>query len=242
MHLAVPARFGGGVTVLLIFQGITYSTRWDDWQHEIVVEKISRADPEGLYPVCLEGERASPVEDCGGVTGYYDLLETIQDPEHEEHESMVRWACRDGVDYDPEECNLKSINRELRFYWPKGRRWSYPLAMSLVNRYVVIIRPKEPFLQWLKNTPDWDLDMTLQDLRTECTSILIPEFEDSEKTEAFMEHIYETIFEMKLDDWYRDETAWPQERSYELLRKWFDIEVHSTVIDLLDEEIEKESF
>jgi len=52
----------------------------DDWQHEILVENISLADPDGLYPVCIAGERASPVEDCGGVSGYYGLLEILSDP------------------------------------------------------------------------------------------------------------------------------------------------------------------
>jgi hypothetical protein len=214
----------------------------DDWLHEIVVGKISPADPEGLYPVCLAGERASPVEDCGGVTGYYDLLEAIRNADREEHESMITWARRNGVDYDPEECNLKSINRELRFYWPKGRRWSYPLATSLVNRHAAIVKPKEPFLQWLKNTPDWDLNITLEDLRLECMSILIPDFDGEQEQESFMEAIHQAIFEMELDAWYRDEAVWPKDRDYDLFKKWFDVEVHPMVIDTIDEEMEKEDF
>ena len=214
----------------------------DDWQHEIVVENISPADSDGLYPVCIAGERASPVEDCGGVSGYYELLEILSDPDHHEYEAMKEWACRDGEDYAPEECNLKSVNRELRFYWPKGRRWSYPLAMNSVDRRVAIIRPKGPFLKWLKNMPNWDLDLTLKDLKAECLSILIPGFEDSEKTDSFMKAIYERIFEAELSGWYKDETVWPQKRSYALFRRWFDVEIHSIVVDTLDEEIEKEDF
>lgn len=55
----------------------------DNWEHEIELEKISEPKPITFYPVCLDGERAYPPEDVGGVTGYADLLGIIQDPEHE---------------------------------------------------------------------------------------------------------------------------------------------------------------
>jgi hypothetical protein len=38
-------------------------------------------------------------EDCGGVPGYYDLLEAIRDPDHGEHADMLEWI---GGDFDPE--------------------------------------------------------------------------------------------------------------------------------------------
>ena len=57
----------------------------DNWEHEITIEEISPEDRDRMYPVCLDGERAAPMEDCGGVTGYYRLLRILQDPEHEEH-------------------------------------------------------------------------------------------------------------------------------------------------------------
>ena len=71
---------------------------------------------------------------------------------------------------------------------------------------------------------------------------MIPEFEDSKKTDSFMEAIYERIFEAELSVWYQDETVWPQKRSYALFRRWFDVEIHPIVVDSLDEEIEKDGF
>jgi hypothetical protein len=38
------------------------------------------------YPICIDGQRACPSEDCGGVNGYNRLLKTLSDPEDEEHE------------------------------------------------------------------------------------------------------------------------------------------------------------
>ena len=40
---------------------------------------------------CIAGARACPSEDCGGVPGYYRVLEVLADPHDEEHGSMLEW-------------------------------------------------------------------------------------------------------------------------------------------------------
>jgi hypothetical protein len=71
------------------------------------------------YPLCTAGERAGPPEDCGGVYGYYDLVEAISDPDHERHEEMLDWI----GEYDPEAFSLEEINRALpRFQRRKAAR------------------------------------------------------------------------------------------------------------------------
>ena len=89
----------------------------DSWDHRIVVAKILDPDPmaAGLAQ-CLDGERACPPEDCGGVPGYADLLEIIMDPKHEEYESMMEWL---GGRFDPEAFDRDKINKHLRkLRWP----------------------------------------------------------------------------------------------------------------------------
>ena len=56
---------------------------------------------------------ACPPEDCGGVWGYQELFEVIQDPEHPEYEEMLEWL---GEELDPEEFNLEETNRILAKY------------------------------------------------------------------------------------------------------------------------------
>ena len=72
----------------------------DDWQHDILVEKILPVEPDVKYPRFITGKRACPPEDCGGAWGYASLLEAIADPEHEEHTESLEWF---GEDFDPEE-------------------------------------------------------------------------------------------------------------------------------------------
>jgi len=82
----------------------------DSWEHELLLEKILESEAGITYPRCLKGKRACPPEDCGGVWGYEELLEVIQDPENPEHEDMLEWL---GDDFDPEEFDLDGVNRGL---------------------------------------------------------------------------------------------------------------------------------
>ncbi|MBS1252199.1 MAG: hypothetical protein MAG451_01237 [Anaerolineales bacterium] len=105
-------------------EGVGFSYTYDfgdNWEHEILVEKVFQADPEVRYPVCIAGERACPPEDCGGVWGYADLIEIIQDPEHEEHQEMAEWV---GDDFNPEAFDLEGVNETLEYFRPPatGRR------------------------------------------------------------------------------------------------------------------------
>jgi hypothetical protein len=51
----------------------------DNWQHTLLVEAIGVAATEAeAAPRCLTGRRACPPEDCGGLGGYYDILDLLE--------------------------------------------------------------------------------------------------------------------------------------------------------------------
>lgn len=82
----------------------------DSWKHIILVEKILFPQ-EGLErPVCLEGKRSAPPEDCGGTSGYDAFLKAISDPTHPDHDWLLEWA---GGEFDPERFDLAEVNRLL---------------------------------------------------------------------------------------------------------------------------------
>lgn len=83
----------------------------DGWEHDLKIEKVIPAEAGVHYPRCLTGKRNCPPEDCGGPWGYQNLLETLADPKHEDHESMREWL---GRDFDPEEFDLDEVNAGLR--------------------------------------------------------------------------------------------------------------------------------
>jgi hypothetical protein len=82
----------------------------DNWEHLIEVVKIGPPVKGVKYPVCLAGELACPPDDCGGLWGYYEKLEILKDPKHEDYEDTLKWM---GDDFNPEHFNLETINAEL---------------------------------------------------------------------------------------------------------------------------------
>jgi Plasmid pRiA4b ORF-3-like protein len=89
----------------------------DYWLHQVVLEDILPQKKSSRYPVCVEGERACPPEDCGGTWGYEEFLASISDPDHEEHDSMLEWI---GGSFDPEYFHPAKV----KFDDPK-KRWAF---------------------------------------------------------------------------------------------------------------------
>src|SRR5260370_5964742 len=89
----------------------------DTWEHSITVEKVLPPESGQAYPFCLGGKRHGPPEDCGGLPGFYNLLEAIGDPKHDQHEELLEWL---GDDFDPEAFSVDEVNR--RFAHLHGRR------------------------------------------------------------------------------------------------------------------------
>jgi Plasmid pRiA4b ORF-3-like protein len=82
----------------------------DNWKHTLVVEKVLAPESGTKYPRCVAGARACPPEDVGGVHGYDEFLEALQDPSHAAREEMSEWI---GKKYDPAEFDLTMTNQIL---------------------------------------------------------------------------------------------------------------------------------
>ncbi|MBZ5514924.1 MAG: plasmid pRiA4b ORF-3 family protein [Acidobacteriia bacterium] len=77
-------------------------------------------EPGVPYRICVSGKLQGPPEDCGGTPGFYNLLEAIRDPAHDQHEQMLEWG---GGDFDPEAFSVDDVNQRpapLQRRPPKG--------------------------------------------------------------------------------------------------------------------------
>ncbi len=107
----------------------------------------------------------------------------------------------------------------------------------MINRGVLIVRPKQPFLDWAAGLDDSGI---LPDPSGEQTVYLIPNFDSYEEAWEIIEDVYLDVFENELEGWHTDESAWPTNRDIETFQKWFTVEAHSVVEDLCDYELLEE--
>ncbi len=84
----------------------------DGWNHKLVVEKILADDGSIPLPRCTGGKRACPPEDCGGLWGYYSILE--EDDSFCDMETIKHYKEQIG---DPEAFDLAEANARLKHYF-----------------------------------------------------------------------------------------------------------------------------
>lgn len=87
----------------------------DGWMHEVRLEKEVPLEKDAFLPQCLEGRRACPPEDCGGIYGYADIVRMLKDPKFEpessSREELLEWL---GDEFDPEAFDMEAVNDQFR--------------------------------------------------------------------------------------------------------------------------------
>lgn len=108
----------------------------------------------------------------------------------------------------------------------------------VVERSIVVIKPKQPFLDWINNNLAISNEslLDLSNIRIDCNSYLIPEVNEIEDGVAYVDEIYEALFQLELASWSEDQSLWPQELTLKMFWEWFDIEISPTLIDLTEDD------
>jgi hypothetical protein len=99
----------------------------DSWQVDLVVTDRFPADPDGTYPRLIDGERAAPPDDVGGIWMYEQLAEIMRQPggleaavaaEGEESglELYLDWF---PEGYDPDAFDREAVNADLSRMQPQ---------------------------------------------------------------------------------------------------------------------------
>jgi len=92
---------------------ITYTYDFgDSWQHEIELQKVIEPDVSMQLPLCIKGKYSCPPEDCGSIPGYYNLIEIMKKPNHNEYKEYVEWL--GGEPYDMTAFDVNFVNEELQ--------------------------------------------------------------------------------------------------------------------------------
>jgi hypothetical protein len=95
----------------------------DSWRHQVLVEEVIVEAGEAQGPRCLEGQRACPPEDSGGIGGYYGMLRTLHDPDDDEYEDTKTWVeSMTGGPFDPDAFDLAAANEAIDALRSRRRR------------------------------------------------------------------------------------------------------------------------
>lgn len=83
----------------------------DNWEHIITLEEILDECKEPFIPVCTTGKKACPPENCGGMVGYYGMLNELKDRDSKDIEEIREWL---GEDFNPNFFDINEINEALK--------------------------------------------------------------------------------------------------------------------------------
>ena len=105
--------------------------------------------------------------------------------------------------------------------------------MRLVRRAAVTVTPKQPYIDWANALDEGGVKIG-EDFEPEKSVYLIGDVSGviPFDRDVIVRPYFKAIFEEELNSWHRREREWPSGRTYETFLEWFDVEVHSMVLDL----------
>ena len=112
--------------------------------------------------------------------------------------------------------------------------------MYFVDRSAVVLKPTQKFLDWLKSTDENMPELTLEQIRSNCSVFLEPEFDTTEAVVGYFDERYRQIFEAEVSSWEVPQEHWPQDMGLQAFWEFFDVEIHDMVLDMDDADIKIE--
>jgi hypothetical protein len=110
----------------------------------------------------------------------------------------------------------------------------------VVNRDLLLIRPKAPYFQWAGDVFDMSAEAARADLEGGAQAWLIRPTRGEVMDEATLKKHYRAVFKEALESWCTDEERWPRPLAFKLFQEWFDWEYFPMVLDLCKEPLVRE--
>lgn len=113
------------------------------------------------------------------------------------------------------------------------------MEFSSLNRTAIVVSYKQPMVDWMNDVFSEDpVDTKEEDFDN--TIYLLPQFDDLTGVENYLRKHYEDIVGLELFDWVTDDSMWPKDWTYEKFKEWFDVKIHTTIVDVCKKEIIRE--
>ncbi len=102
-----------------------------------------------------------------------------------------------------------------------------------INRAALIVRPRQPYVDWANSVDDDGPRAILQALRTDPSIYLVEIIDLLEDVDLLIDDTWEWIFREQLNGWMRDPDLWPEGLTREMFLGWFDCELSTMIWDML---------
>jgi Plasmid pRiA4b ORF-3-like protein len=86
----------------------------DSWQHDVIVEKIIDTIDLPYLPYVKSGKNACPIEDCGGVWGYREIIDSMENTKSKKYKEFNEWY--DLEDFEPFVFDKDQCNEDLESF------------------------------------------------------------------------------------------------------------------------------
>lgn len=103
------------------------------------------------------------------------------------------------------------------------------------NRGVIHLIPTKLYIDWYNYISDDGITRSIN--KVESISFLIDDFETQKEFDDWLEANYQLLFEIRLNYACINKSKWPENRTLELLKSWFDVYHSSLILDLRTDSI-----
>ena len=109
--------------------------------------------------------------------------------------------------------------------------------MDIISRSAVILRPKQPFQDWMRQDDKEGLaDGVYEHLHEEPHVYLVPDWDDPGERGEILKVFWPALFEAMLMGWVTDPSVWPKDRTQAMFDAWFEVAAYSLVEDIYQDE------
>jgi hypothetical protein len=114
--------------------------------------------------------------------------------------------------------------------------------MRRVKRTAISLKPKQPYVDWANGLDEDGVKIGTEFTPEENIYLIADSTDQQVDLETLLEPYYQAIFEEELRAWHRIEADWPRRRDLKMFLAWFEVEVHSLVLDLVGGWIRSERY
>ncbi len=110
------------------------------------------------------------------------------------------------------------------------------MALYDINRVALILHPSEELLNWaIREDPDLEEEIDPEDNSDLGSVFLLPDFDDLDDADQWLEKNFEEILESLLEEWIPNEASWPDELVFKHFQHYAEYAFTNIVVDTQDE-------